>query len=269
MSTTQIKLSTYALGVEELSLALGMINRPDLARSLLHDIYPDITDHQMKARLMSASNSLLACNLCTLSEGTTPRISQELQMAIFPLAFYDYVLQLGLITRTDSKKIMIHVQRGKRFSMHSSRQGVIHLLEHGNINVLLDKLMQYIPQYGRGEVGSEQGKVPQELIEKAGMNQDANDLEALLLQQGWKEKLAREFSIDLTKSALLASFVRLDANSQMTVDETRQSRTHSLIYLQGKKHNWLMEPSTDGSELGDAYQVSSQSFRNALSTLLE
>lgn len=269
MNAVKSNLSTYALGVEELSLAFGMINYPDLARTLLQDVYPEITEHQMKARLTSAGNSLLARNLCTLSEKATPQISEDLKMVIFPLVSFDFVLQLNLATITEKKKLLVHVQKGKDFCVHSTKQGIIHLLEHGNIKALLDRIMLYLPENRKSVVVQGSERVLQELTTQVGSDQNANVLVAALRQNGWNEKLAKEFSLDFTHPVLLASMVRIDANNRMTADETRQARIETLIYLMGRKHSWLMDSSIDDSQSDKVHQVTSKSLRNTLSAFLE
>jgi len=258
--------SLYSLSMEELSLALGMINRPDMSQALIRSIYPDITDHQMEARFISATNSLLAFNLMTLTDKNIPQLGKELEMLVFPLAFYDQMLQLTLSTKHNTQRTSVHIQRGKRFISHSTEKGIIHKLEQGVIAELQQYLTSYFNGFPKGTKKAEYGKVPQSLLNQSKEGKETP--ETILVQRGWSKSAAREFSEDLASPILRGTIVRVDANSQMTGEETLKAPKHALALLQGKKNSWLMDFPADSPDLGNTQQVNEQGFQESLAHLL-
>ena len=262
---TQLNLTTYSLGLEELSLGLGMLNRPDLSQAIMHSVYENLTDEQMDARLISAGNSLLARNLCSLTNKGIPNISQEFLTALFPLAHYDLLLRLSLIT-DDIKVTTVHIQRGKQFTSHTSVKGIIHVLEHGNTLDLPQYLKLYFNGFGKGSNRTDYEKVPQSLLNKPNLDREAT--ESILIQQGWLKPNAKELSRDLSNPIFRGSMMRVDAHSKMNGDETLKAQKHGLFLLQGKKDRWIMELPTIDHEFGSAKKVTNQEFKKAVVTFL-
>jgi len=266
MDNIDNQLVSFSLSMEELSLALGMINRSDMSHALIRSIYPDITGHQMEARLIGATNSLLAFNLMTLTEQHTPRLEKELEMLVFPLASYDQLLHLTIITKHETKKTSVHLQHGKRFTSHTSDKGVVHKLEQGDMAGLHQYLNLYFDGFGKGLKKAEYGKVPQNILNQS--MEEKETLDSILIDQGWSKSAANEFTEDLVNPILRGSIVRIDANSQMTGEETLNARKLALALLQGRKRSWLIEFPADSPELGNAKLVDHQGFNDALAALL-
>lgn len=266
MTNQQIQLPVYSLGMEELCLAFGMINRPDMAQNMMKTIYPDITVPQMKARLMSAGNSMLARNLCTLSASNYPQLSDEFQQAIFPLAKFNYVLHIAFIRKKDKDKTTIHVQNNQ-FSMHTTRHGIVHMIEHGEIGALAERLLQYFPENESGKDSQPVG-IPRNLVAEPGEGQDLRELEAVLIRHGWEASNAKKFGRDLATPKLIASIERIDANNEMNEEQIKQAKKQTLIYLVGSKNQWLLDYPADILSPGTAQQVSNSTFQQALDDLL-
>src|SRR5574340_1210248 len=115
MQKNQDQITVYSLSLEELALSIGMINQRELSHVLLRTTYPDLTDLQMRSRLISATSSLLAAELATLTKDRTAQLSEALQLAVFPFAVYDRMLRIGILRKGSTDNITIYLQKGKRF----------------------------------------------------------------------------------------------------------------------------------------------------------
>lgn len=262
MKTTPNLFSRYSLSLEELALVLGLINCTDKAHSLMRSVYADITDHQMEARFVSATNSLLACNLMTLSERLTPRLGKELEMLVFPIASHDQLLQLTLITKQETKRSTVYMQKGRRFTSLTPDKDVVNIVEQGETEQLPQYLRSYLNNFGKGSGNATYGTVPLHFL-----NNVNEDSQTILVQQGWSKSAARQFGEDLNNPILRGSMVLVNI-SQPTRIESSNANKHLLALLQGKKRSWIIDYPISDPERGMARMVDERSFEESLAGFL-
>lgn len=269
MIANQLKTDRFVLGVEELGLVMGMLDRPVWVWDNLQQIYPNITERQMKSRLASAINSLLARDLCTLTEKMIPQLAQDFHKALLPLATYDQIIQLRIVMSSEMKKIKFYIQNRQCYCSHSSEKGVIHTLEHGQIDTIIDNFMLYFPKTGQGRDEQESLVLPLTQFKQTGNNLEMGSLQEVLIENGWDKKNAKEFSLDFTHPVMLADITKLEVNNKMSSGEITTARTKTLTYLTGRKHNWLLDSSINDVLSVNVYQTSFEFLRNTLSVFLE
>jgi hypothetical protein len=266
------KIITYSLSLEELALALGMINRSDTGRILLQSVYPQISAQEIEARLISASHSLLARELCMMSARKTPILDKRLEMAIFPLVLFDTLMQINLVEGKNRMDARIHIQHGKLFTSHHSISEVVHMIDHGGF----DKLPDYIESLFDGfqvELGETRtvGKLTTTVLDLAQEESEqhaSSDTERALVENGWSKEDASALSWDLANQTLRGTFSRIFTKQEMSLAEINNAPKKRLLILKSKERNWLFEFPPESSGTGEARLVDQAAFRKAFSAFL-
>jgi len=266
-------VKTYSLGLEELAMALGLINRPDLGRDLLLSIYEKISEEQVDSRLTSASHSLLARGFCGVSNSGTPVLRTDFEQALFPLARFDYVFQMSVVRNDVQVNATVHVRKGKAFTSHTTNMGVIHLLEYGDFKQLVPFFLDVLEEFGGKEsisASQTSGKVTLGLLGRAlGLGQKQAEIADLLKNEEWGNVGAKNLAEDLTHQIIRATILRVETTNETPIEKVREASKRSILLLQGKKRSWLFEfPSTADSAQGTARLVTREEFAKALTVFV-
>jgi hypothetical protein len=269
MENNSIKL--FSLGLEELAMALGLINRPDLGRQLILSIYEGIGEEEIDHRLTSASHSLLARGLVAISEKGSPILENDLEKALFPLARFDYIVQLSRIREGKQISATIHVQKGKLFTSHSIQAGVVHVLELGQYKDLPDYLCDIF------SAGAEEDKKSMEfewMISSGVLGETlrgANDrsIVEVIKNAGVPLSDAKDLAADLAQQTERGTILRVQAGSELDVQTIPLAEKKMLMLLSGEKRNWLFKfDSALDSALGKVSVLNAGAFRKHLETFV-
>jgi hypothetical protein len=245
-----LQLTRYTLAIEELSMALGLINRGDLARELLKSVYDSLTEETIDARLTAASHSLLARGYCGISPAGTPVLQEELERAIFPLAKFDSLLQVSLVRGEAPSNLSIHVRRGAAFTGHMLQMGVIHLLEYAGIGALPGYLGDLFDGFGSGSSADVRGEVTPGLLSQAlGLVPDPAALASLFTARGWDSARAGELAADFCAPEFRATLLRVEAGDGTPAAEMKSAKQRSLLLLKGKTRSWAFTFDGSGDDL--------------------
>jgi hypothetical protein len=238
------KMITYSLSLEELSMCLAMLNRPDLGQTILRTYYDNLTKEQVDSRMTAASHSLLARGICGLTPEGTPRLEKDLEQAILPIAVYDLVFQFNLVTGDNAVNSNIHVRKGKTFTSHNVQVGVIHLLEHGAFKQLPDFLLDVLEDYGGKEKIDMSSKTT---ITLAILGQALNastkkeDAYKILQSLNWDASIIKALGDDLSASLGRGTLVRVEAKSGTDEKTLEEAPKRTLLFLKGKMRTWCFE----------------------------
>ena len=238
------KMVTYSLSLEELSMCLAMINRPDLGQTILRTYYDNLTKEQVDSRMTAASHSLLARGICGLTPEGTPRLEPELEQAILPIAIYDLVFQFNLVTGDNAVSSNIHVRKGKTFTSHNVQVGVIHLLEHGKSIQLPDFLLDILEDYGGKEKIDISAKTTITLgILGHALNASTKkeDVSKILQSLNWDASVIKALCDDLSASSGRGTLVRVEAKSGADEKTIEDAQKRTLLFLKGKTRTWCFE----------------------------
>lgn len=262
-------IKLYSLGLEELAMALGLINRPDMGRQLIASIYDNLNDAQIESRLSSASHSLLARGLAAISGKGSPILESGLEQALFPLVRFDYVLQLSRVRGDDQVGATVHVQKGKSFTSHSIQAGVVHVLEHGlckNLSAYLRDTFNLGVEKNATSVEHEWTITPGVLGE-ALRGADPSVIFSILSNAGVPNNDAKNLADDLAHQTLRGTILRVQANSDADMDQLVSLDKRMLMILGGRKRGWLFEfESTVDETPGKAYTINNSVFQKRIET---
>ncbi|MBN2385607.1 MAG: hypothetical protein JXB85_01205 [Anaerolineales bacterium] len=261
-------LKLFSLGLEELSLALGMINCPELGRDVLAAIYPEADQQEVDIRLSTASHSMLARGLCTISAAGAPVLDPILEQALFPLARYDRLLQVSLVRPAGQIGATIHTQKRRGFTSHTIQSGVIHILESGPLEALPGFLENVFAEMGHGGQSARiKARITPALLgEATSRGQNQAQVKQSLVDAGWKAAEAGQLAEDVVGQTLRATILRLETKHSDTIEDVQKSTKPMLLLLKGQQRTWAFEfPSADDSAQGSIQLLD----RKALETLLK
>lgn len=251
--TNTNKNEFFSLSTEELAMAMGLINQADKGHNILATTFGELSQSEVDARLTSASHSLLAHGLCTLSNEGTPILNPDLEKVLFPLAKFDYLLQVSIVSGDGQAAATIYVQKKKQFTSHSVQLGVIHVLEHG----AYQRLPEFLADALRPKAGkpSKSRAIPKDLtITPAilgGLLKQDKKATQWLSEHGWTDDIAQSLISDIAKQSLRGTLIRVQANENATLDSLSDAERPTLLSLAGKKNFWVFDfPSSSDEALG-------------------
>ena len=178
------ELTTYSIGLEELALALGLVNALARSRELLESLYPEDPQELTAARLASAGHSLLAGGLCRLGETGSLLLEADFEQAIFPLVKYDSFINVQTDSPNGGAGFSVSLSRDG-FTSRVVHSGAVQVLTHGTVKDLPAHLASLLTEFGEGSRARalEHGLTAALLKELTG--KDAPALGKLLGASGW------------------------------------------------------------------------------------
>lgn len=267
-----------ALGSEELALALGLINRPDLGAGLLASVHGEYNDVQFQAFQTAAAHSLVARELCQFSDKNSLILAPFLEQAVFPLVRFDYLVKVNLAHKEAQQDALVHILGGRIFTAHFVLKQFIHHLEHGTFSQLPDYLASIFGDLGtapdRPGDSDESQPVAREislgLLMRLQENGAAPDQAArLLAESGWSAESSQLLADDLANQLYRGTLLRIDASEDMTPEALKQAPQRMQLVLKSPERSWLFEFMTTSEQaLGSARTVSRSVFLKALSAFL-
>jgi hypothetical protein len=262
----------YSLGLEELAMALGVINCGDLGHSLLTTVYDKLTEEKIEERLTSASHSLMARGLVGITNNSTPVLEKTFEQALFPLAHFDHLIHLSLVQKKEQLTSTIHIRKNISFSSHSVDAGVIHLLEYGNYSDLpsfLGNLFMDSQKNNDGIKLDVDNSITPLILSRATKETKQKNIEEIFLSNNWNQKQAKNLAEDISKQIMRGTIVYGKVSGDAQLENLEDIPRQMLWILKGKKRNWVFQfPSTDDNALGSVLQIDKNSFTEIISNFL-
>jgi hypothetical protein len=265
-------VTKYSLGLEELALALGLINRPDLGRDLLKAYDESLTAEQVGQRLLAAGHSLMARGLSGISSEGHPRLSAHLEQAVFPLARYDSLLHMSIVRQGTQASTTIHVLQGRMFTSHFAVMGVVQVLEYGPYEALLAFLEDPLEDFLGGSSIPSKGNSGHIHLDLLGenTNQDQAAIQSALTAEGWASDWASWLAEDLSHQVCRATLLHVATTADDPIELAQNAPTRSLLMLRGPERSWQIKFSTiKDNPLGSARLVNSKAFKQTLASFVQ
>ncbi|MEW6029854.1 MAG: hypothetical protein AB1554_10285 [Chloroflexota bacterium] len=274
MKKTQ-EYATWSLGVEELALALSMINRSDLGRQMLKSVSPGISNEQMDARLTAASHSLAARDLVDIVESKQARLISELEQALLPLVKFDKLIQISKATTgKETFFYTVHIYRKRSFMSHLIKNGVVHVIESGEYAGLVEYLLGKFHEFDTQEakLSIENGhKVTLGLLGTLMKeNGNADSIFQQLERAGLPKDLAARLSIDIADHTSRGSIGTQTVNKTGASKRERYQSGSLILLLAGRQNNWLFEfPKAADNEIAVIHSAGRQALSRALHQFIQ
>lgn len=267
------KQRVYSLAMEELALALGLVNEPGSANQLLTGGIIKIKPEEIDVRMDSAIHSMLARELCKINSQGKAILDAGLQEAIGLLTKFEKIISLTLVVRKKKVESTIRVDQRGCFLVQTVSPDGVHILEY---YARPDEIHSYLAGI-LGVSGSLKKSISvrdlpitartlSEIMEQEGIAQNTD----ILQTAGWDELSANTLAGDLQKEIIRGMLLLAQIGSSTAQQEYDQAEKRNLFFLNSKEHLWLFDfPSVTMEKEGTANLVSHQEAVASLTAFLQ
>ncbi len=262
---------TFSLGVEEIALALGLINARGLGQQLINAVYKDVNAENADVRLTVAGHSLLAHGLSKISKEGAPVLEPALEQALFPLVRFDRLIQMSVIREGKLDNASIHVRDGLTFTSHSNQAGIVHVLRHGKSDQLSEYITSLFVDLNTGAKTQKTGGklTPGSVTEVFKNGRNKEKVIGILTGKGWAKDLAGDLAKELSEETFRAILVRINASQDVSMEALNKSTKPMLVISAGKEKTWLVSfASSDESCEGTLEIVDKKRLVEVVTTFL-
>ncbi|BAJ64628.1 MULTISPECIES: hypothetical protein [Anaerolinea] len=238
------ELFEYVISTEELAISLALVNRPDLAKATLFEVFGELPNNVLEERLKSSSHSILARGLATIDNNGMPHLSEKFQQALAPLFLFEGMLQM-VINRNTPQIINIHLGKEHQFTAHWVEQGVIHHLVFGDLVSILDWITEQssLPEHLSEELYllSEKikGKIPMEIFADL-PDKEFSDGVFVLTQYGLDPELAKILLKDIRQPEFRGSVSYLPFHSDQKFESENYFQPVAGVFFLKGKSSWIL-----------------------------
>ncbi len=121
--------SSIRLSLEELSVVIGLIGFPEVAKGLLYGQLGEISEDEEKGRLYAANHTLLAKDILK-TQGSQTRLSEIIVRLVSPLISNEYSIRGSLGGAGRAEEVLTYYVRGEKLVEHRLILGVVNELTY-------------------------------------------------------------------------------------------------------------------------------------------
>lgn len=277
---TNLAITKISLSTEEMALVYSLLSLPASAKSLLFEMYGELPPAIVEEKLVTASHSLIARGMVTLSEKVTVILHDKIAEIFTPLILFKNKLQViyndygreedPIVRATD-----YYLGNKGFFTSHEIDLGVVHHLFHGE----LSSLAEFVTGNLRLPVQNSED-LQNNLSGKSSSIKMADypDLEAMgqtqahaaLRSIGFESSIAEPLSEAICNPIRRGSAILVDVSSE-TLETKDYSKTGpGFFWLIGEKSNWIMSfDDTDKETIATILPGTAQMAEKLLKRLLD
>ena len=257
----------YALAVEELAYALGVLGGTDTAIGFLLAILGERPRMETEGRLLAASHALVARGLLDfdMDSGET-WLKGGLEKVIGPMITHNYSLRCSKATEAEEEVITFYAG-DSRFIKHYLHHGVVSVIEEvPEQDAVKQDLSEFFEIPTNDVVGEPIAVVPKTTIDsirQGPLSQSESEAQQALIQCGAAESDAAAIIQDLKHSAYRGSIVKLKLEDEQTVSDK------GFLLLKGETRGWILVINVDDeTTMLSVYPASTAAFQQQLALLM-
>nr|MBC7245776.1 hypothetical protein [Chloroflexota bacterium] len=265
-----------SLSVDELALCFSLVNSPAQGRAILSETYGQLTESEIQERLTSASHSLLARKMVTITPEATVKLSPEIEWLLYPLLRYYRVIQVMIMDSEGLPTITnIHLGTNHKFTAHRVEQGVVHLLWHddeGSLCPLIEEWLLPWKEMPVSLVQEIQNKEQRITLARLAELQSFSMKEAqrALVSDGISALIASELAMDGTRSLKRGSIVFVDASPENIANLDPAQAGPGILFITGEKTTWIFAfEEVNDAAIGQIAIGSLDAFRKVFQDFLQ
>lgn len=227
METTSIQ--ELSLSVEEFSLSLSLCGRSDLGKNLLDSIFGVVEPNILQERLISASHSLIARHLCSISPTATILLEEKYQTMLLPFLRFNSLVQFVINGPEGLPALMnIHLGKDGTFSAGRVEWGVTQQLWHGPLKNLPDWLAGFLPLDPKPEVSQPISLSMADFT--AFQKQETDAVSNTLKEKGMPEVTAERAAQAITQPQQRGSMLRIPASDKDIADFKEEKAGPGILF---------------------------------------
>lgn len=242
---TKISLST-----EEMALVYSLLSLPASGKSLLFDMYGELQPSTIEEKLVTASHSLMARGMVTLSEKATVILHDQVAEIFTPLVIFKNKLQVLINDQGRDEDPIVRVTDyylGNKgfFTSHEIDMGVIHHLFHGEIPSLAEFIL------GGLKFPSEVSKNIDTTLSGKSVTLKMADYPALeemgktkasetLISNSFDPSITEALSEAISEPLRRGSVIMVNVSSETLESKDFSETGAGFFWLIGEKSSWIM-----------------------------
>jgi len=277
---TNQAITKISLSTEEMALVYSLLGLPTSAKTLLFEMYGELPPQIVEEKLVTASHSLIARGMVTLSEKVTVILHDKIAEIFTPLILYKNKLQVlcndygreedPIVRATD-----YYLGKKGYFTSHEIDLGVVHHLFHGDLPSLAEFVTGSLRLPGQNSEESpdnlSEKSFPLKMADYPALEEmgQAQAL-AMLKSNGFEPSIAEPLSEAICNPVRRGSAILLDVNSE-TLETKDYSKTGpGFFWVIGEKSSWIMSfDDTDMETIATILPGTPQMAEKLLKKLLE
>jgi len=227
--------SHVKLGVEELCLAIGLVDKPEVAKVLLYSTFGEMSPEEERGRLLAAGHSLMARNLLFIRDGQS-HLVDDLKELLSTLVDNDFVIHCN--QEADGiEQVLAYFVKGTTVLEQWVEQDVVYRLSPvpSTEEVVADSLRFF------GIQESESFSYPDVEVSvsvigraKEAANEAPETILEIFQNAGVPDALCRPLSEDFRHSEYHGSVIRIEKDR-----EGQLGANKGFLVLKGTKRIWL------------------------------
>ena len=237
------KIVSFSLSADEFAFCFEVLQRNDIARSLLETVLSDALAGQteFERRLRMAGDRLFARGWSRPGRDGKPVLVLRLAAAISAIASYEFVLQVNIVRPTLAANATVHVIPNQSFTSVLRPGPDVYVLEHGHGSMLPVYLANLFPDFGQTEafLSVADQTLAYSVLAEAVEKNDRTESAKILKQAGLKTETTGLLAQDLAEAIYRGTFIRINANSHASQDEINAAIKPLLLLLKGPQRSWL------------------------------
>jgi len=247
---TNQAITKISLSTEEMALVYSLLSLPASAKTLLFEMYGELPPAIVEEKLVTASHSLIARGMVTLSEKATVILHDKIAEIFTPLILFKNKLQVlyndygreedPIVRATD-----YYLGNKDHFTSHEIDLGVVHHLFHGEISSLAEFVtgsLRLPVQNSEDVQDTLSGKsFPLKMADYPAL-EEMGQAQALaaLKSNGFEPSIAESLSEAICNPVRRGSAILVDVSSE-TLESKDYSKTGpGFFWLIGEKSSWIM-----------------------------
>lgn len=211
MQTSSVQ--ELSLSVEEFSLSLSLCGRSDLGKNLLDSVFGIIEPEKLQERLISASHSLIARHLCSISPTATILLDEKYQVMLLPVLRFNSLIQF-VINGSEGLPALMNIHLGKEGTFTAGRVewGVTQQIWHGPLTQLPDWLAGLLPTDPQRETCQ---PIPLSMVDFSAFQQQETEIvKKNLIEKGFPETVAQRAAQAITQPQQRGSMLNIPAGDE-------------------------------------------------------
>jgi hypothetical protein len=258
-----MKNNDFLLSVEEIALAMSMVDKPDAAHGLMAMQLGDMSQEEARIRLMTAGHSLIARGFLSIDEEAMAHLAAPLARVARVLTGADYSIRCSRSYPEADIYLSFHFGEGGIFA-HAVEQGVVHhVVELEGTDDVLEGGLAFFEMGEMTPFSCPSAEIPDSLLTEVKDEEDVTVVGNRLKQAGVAEETQVLLAEDLAKTLYRGSILRVEYD-----EDNQPISNRGLLVLRGQERLWFLRPSqTEGETMVTVLPGTEEVFRREATTL--
>ncbi len=259
-----MKDTDFLLSVEELALAMSMVDRPEVAHDLMVAQLGAMKQEEARTRLLTAGHSLMARGWLTMDVQGTMHLADPLARVARVLSRADFSIRYSRSHRNVDLSLSFHFGEDGIFA-HRMEQGVVHhIIEVQDADAVIQGGLAFFEMTEVHPFTCPSAEILNSLLDKIKDEKNTSSILQHLQEAGVPEETRTLLAEDLRGVQYRGSILRVEYGEDNIPRSDR-----GLLVLRGPERLWLLRPLIgEGEPSVTLLPGTEQVFRRQVAALL-